>query len=53
MLFSVDHYATTLLYSNVMLKLANWLTCSVSTCPMYELARQSQLQNFLNVGITR
>ena len=36
-----------LLHSNVILKRTNLQTCPVSTCQLYELARQSRLQNFL------
>ncbi|XP_020629151.1 uncharacterized protein LOC110066279 isoform X2 [Orbicella faveolata] len=41
-----------LLHSHVMLKCTNLQTCPVSTCQIYELARQSRLQNFPKVGIT-
>ena len=36
-----------LLHSNVMLNCTNLQTCPVSTCQIYELARQPRLQNFL------
>ena len=49
MLFLVDQCY----YGNVMLKPTNLQTCPVTTCQIYELARQSRLQNFLKVGITR
>ena len=38
---------------NVMLKHPSLQTCPLSTCQMYELARQSRQSYFLNVGIAR